>query len=79
MSKRVESILVRKTGLSIAQISNLSLKEEVALIYNKRGKPPVFTKKRDMRKIGRGNPLLARKRIRTIDDVNKRMHDICDE
>ena len=79
MSKRVESVLVKKTGLSIVEISNLSAKEELALVCKKRGKAPVFSKKRDTRKMGRGNPLLARKRIRTIDDVNKRLHEICEE
>ncbi|MBQ0051146.1 MAG: hypothetical protein KBT11_03675 [Treponema sp.] len=30
---------------------------------------PIFSKERDLRKIGRGNPLLSRKRIRTIEEV----------
>lgn len=79
ISKQVERILVKKTGLSMVEISNLSAKEEAVLIYKKRGKSPIFSKKRDMRKLGRGNPLLARKRIRTIHDVNKRLNEICEE
>lgn len=29
----------------------------------------IFSKRRDIRKLGRGNPLLARKRIRTLEEV----------
>ena len=32
---------------------------------------PKFPMKRDLRKIGRGNPMLARRRIRTMEDVDK--------
>lgn len=28
-----------------------------------------FSKRRDIRKLGRGNPLLARKKIRTLEEV----------
>ena len=40
------------------------------------GKKVVYSLKRDSRKSGRGNPLLARKRFRTIEDVNKKLAEI---
>lgn len=36
----------------------------------------VFSKTRDLRKIGRGNPLLSRRRIRTIDEINEMLKRI---
>ena len=33
-------------------------------------------KKRDLKKIGRGNPLLSRHKIRTIEDVNIKLSRI---
>lgn len=32
--------------------------------------------KRDYRRVGRGNPLIARRRIRTIEDVDKGLSEI---
>ncbi len=39
-------------------------------------KTPDFSKKRDLRKIGRGNPLLARKRFATRQEVEQRLENI---
>lgn len=41
-------------------------------LYNK----AIFSKERDKRKTGRGNPLLSRRKIRTIDDINKKLERI---
>lgn len=35
-----------------------------------------FSKKRDLRKVGRGNPLLSRRKIRTMEDVLKKLERI---
>ena len=40
---------------------------------------PVFPSKRDLRKIGRGNPLLARRRFRTMEEVDKGLAAISHE
>lgn len=39
-------------------------------------KNPDFSKKRDLRKIGRGSPILARKRFSTMQEVEKRLETI---
>ena len=39
-------------------------------------KTPDFSKQRDFRKIGRGNPLLARKRFATMQEVEQRLETI---
>lgn len=40
-------------------------------IYKKNKKKLKFSNLVDKRKVGRGNPLLSRKRIKTIDTVNR--------
>ena len=39
-------------------------------------KNPEFSKKRDLRKIGRGSPLLARKRFTTMQEVENQLENI---
>ncbi len=39
-------------------------------------KNPDFSKKRDLRKIGRGSPLLARKRFTTMQEVERQLEII---
>lgn len=76
MSKSVERIIVKKTGYSIERLKNLSLAEERDLVNEKMGRDLAFSNSRNRRKVGRGNPLLARKRIRTMDDVNNKIDSI---
>lgn len=76
LSPQVSEILVKKTGMSPAQISLLSEEEERCLIVKMTGTPPKFYVRRDARKIGRGNPLLARKKIRTLESVDARISRI---
>lgn len=42
-------------------------------------KNPEFSKKRDLRKIGRGSPLLARKRFVTMQEVEQHLGNITDK
>jgi len=37
----------------------------------------VFSTKIDFRKIGRGSPFLARKRLRTIEEIDMKLMEIC--
>lgn len=76
LSPQVSEILVKKTGMSPAQISLLSEEEERCLIVKMTGTPPKFYVRRDARKIGRENPLLARKKIRTLESVDARISRI---
>ena len=56
------------------------LAEKTRLLVNEamqnKQETPVFSHKRDPRKIGRGNPLLARKRFKTIDTVDSALDTI---
>ena len=78
ISDRMREITKRKLGKYPEEISELSEEEELSLILQKNKTLPVFSKRKDFRKLGRGNPLLANKRIRTMDYVNKRLEELKD-
>ena len=73
ISEKAKEILESNIGLSLDQIWELSDNESRSFIETKIGKPLIFSKKYDLRKIGRGNPLLARKKITTIDEINAKI------
>ena len=62
----------KSVGRPYDAIIELSPEEEKKLI----GGNVKFSKKRNSRKIGRGNPLLARRRFRTLEEVEKRLEEI---
>lgn len=73
LSKRTKKNISSSVGASFEQIVALSLDEEIRLASRKHGGRIVFSKKRNSNRVGRGNPLLARKKIRTIQDVEKKI------
>lgn len=58
-------------GMDFNELVNLDFDDEIEFVTKKVGKKPIFSKKTDGRKFGRGNPLLSRKMIKTIEDVNE--------
>jgi len=73
ITEEAKKTLERNIGLSMSQIYDLNVSDEIALVKAKTGKNISFTKKLDPRKIGRGNPLLARRRITTIEEINMKI------
>lgn len=65
------SNIEKSVGLSFSEILNISDEDKEKLESKL-----TFSKKRDLRKIGRGNPLLSRHKIRTIEDVEKKLKRI---
>lgn len=61
------------TKVKFEEIVNLSPDSELELISRNFDKRVVFSKKRNFKKIGRGNPLLSRKKIRTLDYVENKL------
>lgn len=59
-------------GKPFGEIVTIEPDDEKNVIYRK----VCFSKKRDIRKTGRGNPLLARKKIRTLEDVELKIKGI---
>lgn len=72
LSKETQENISQVIGVDFASIVDYEPLEEMSLI----GKTIVFSKKRNLKKIGRGNPLLARHKIRTLDEVNKKLSRI---
>jgi len=73
MSERTKKNLSTCVGVPFEHIISLSLEDEIGLASKKYGKKIAFSKKRNSGFVGRGNPLLARKKIRTIQDVEKKI------
>ena len=76
LSNRTKKALEKSIGLSFEEIVNLDFDEEVKHVETKTGKPLRFSKKYDSRKLSWCNPLLSRKRIRTMEDVNKKIDSL---
>jgi len=65
----LESIL----GKPLEEISEMDFEEEIRFVEERTKKPLVFSKKIDTRMSGRGNPLITRRRITTLEDVENKM------
>jgi len=63
-------------SLSFSKLVDMDYDCERHLIKSTKGDQIIFPSKRDLRKIGRGNPLLARRRFRTMAEVDKRLTEI---
>lgn len=72
MDKTIQ-VVENVTGLTFDEINNLDSKSERQLIKEKNIH---FSKKIDSRIFGRGNPLLARRRFTTIEDLDNRLEEI---
>ncbi len=68
----LESIL----GKTLKEISEMDFDDEVRFVEQKTKKPLIFSKKIDPRIPGRGNPLIIRRKITTMRDVDKKMLEL---
>ena len=73
ISQEAKKTLERGIGLSLSQISELTLSDEISYVEAKTGKALIFSRRADSRKIGRGNPLLARKKFTTMEELNAKI------
>lgn len=73
LSQRTKDNLSVCVGAPFERITDLSLDEEIVLASEKHGSEIVFSKKRHSRRVGRGNPLLARKKVKTLKEVEKKI------
>jgi len=73
ISEEAKKILEKNIGLPLDQVSELSVYEEMSIVKAKTGKHLTFSKEYDPRIIGRGNPLLARRKITTIEEINAKI------
>jgi len=73
IGKEARKILESRVGLPFDQICELSVCDEIALVKARTGKDLNFSKNYDRRKIGRGNPLLALKKMTSMEEVNAKI------
>ena len=73
IGKEAQRVLERDIGLTMSQIYDLDVPDEIAYVQAKTGKPLTFPQILDTRKIGRGNPLLARGKVTTMEEVNAKI------
>lgn len=76
MSEITKKNVEKTIGMSIDDFSTLSADEEKEWIEKRTRCPIIFSKRRRLWIIGRGNPLLARKKIRTMSDLEKKSKKI---
>lgn len=65
-----QKILEKMLGKKYREIADMDYDDEISYIQKKNNRKLVFSNKVDHRKVGRGNPLLSRRRIKTMDKVN---------
>mgnify|MGYP004510620461 CR=1 FL=1 len=62
----------RIIGKSLAEVQKMSAEEETQWVEKKIGKKLIFSKEMKKGRVGRGNPLLSRRKLRTLEDVDKK-------
>lgn len=76
MSERTKKNLSACVGVPFERIVELSPEEEIHLAAQKHGGKIVFSKTRSRNRINGGNPLLAGKKIKTMQDVDKNISKV---
>lgn len=76
ISERTKNNICSTIGLNFDELVNLDFEDEIAFVTEKNNRKPVFPTDIDKRKFGRGNPLLSRRRLKTIEDVDKGLKKI---
>ena len=71
LTAETKNSIMRALGRDITQNRFMSMPEEMAFVKERTGHAPHFSKEYDPRMQGRGNPLISRRRICTMEDVNK--------
>ena len=70
--QNIETLLL----LNFSDIVEMDYDDELHLLKPVDGDTIKFPTKRDNRKFSRGNPLLTRRRFKTIEEVNRKLTEI---
>jgi hypothetical protein len=76
LTEKTRRLLEETIGKSVSELSNMSYDEEIAFVTEKNGKAPVYSKKVDKRMLARGNSLMVRRRICTMEDIDKKIMEL---
>lgn len=70
--KKTKMNIERVIGIPIEKLVNMNVKEERSWIEKRNNSKLSFSKRHRYGIVGRGNPLLARRKIRTAEDLEKK-------
>lgn len=73
LSAQTKAALERIIGTTLSQVSKMDLPQELAYVKKKTGKDVKFSKKVDFRMSSRDNPLIVRKRICTMEEIDDKI------
>lgn len=76
LNKKTITHLERVIGKPLKDVSQMDLREEIRYVENKTRKPLVYSTKVDYRIKGRGSPLIAKRRLFTMADVDKKLGEL---
>ena len=76
LKEEARLILENIVGKSVAEISALDLADEYRYVKEKTKTPLKFSQKIDHRIMGRGNPLINRRRFSTMFDIDKKISEL---
>jgi len=79
LSSKAQNILEKNIGMEMREIIEADDSERIHIVESISKKPLVFSTTQDPRKNGMGNPLLARRRFKTMTEVNDSIDTIKSE
>lgn len=72
ISEKTRANIERIIGIPVDKLNKMNTAEERSWVENKKKAKLSFSKRRRYGIIGRGNPLIARRKIRTAEDLNQK-------
>lgn len=76
MNEETKASLEGLLGKPLREISEMDFDQELRFVEERTNKLPVFSKRADSRMSGRGNPLITRRKIATLQDVDRRLREL---
>lgn len=76
LTEETRRILEQSMGITIEELSKMNFEEEKAFVERKIGQKLVFSKDRHPQMTGRGNPLIVRRRICTMDEIDRKIKEL---
>ena len=79
LSDRTKNILEKNMGMTMEEIIEADSPKQIRIVESIIKKPLAFLYNPDSRKVGRGNPLLAMGRFKTMTEVDAQIDSIIKE
>lgn len=76
LKEKTKAHLERVIGKPLEDVAKMDLKEEIRYVERKTSKPLVYSTQVDHRIKGRGSPLIAKRRLFTMTDVDRRIGEL---